>query len=117
MGKKPKIPKKVVVRKKEVSIIPSTKRKMGKINGYYYLKWRDENGNRVIEVNKDVCNKTLFNTLIHEYLHALIDIGRFKFSSVRKEERLVYAIADEITDLLIKNPELVGLLKKNKKIN
>jgi hypothetical protein len=99
---------------RNISISEKHPYSMDGYKGLYYTDLVDDEGNRVIEIKKTLGNKELFNTFVHEFLHAVIAARQLKFSSIAKEERLVYAIADEITEVLRENPKLFKLLKNKK---
>ena len=125
-----KLPRRVRVKGRggyaDVKVVGKAPDKMFGYKGFYYVGYRTEIGERLIEVKKSLGKKETFNTFLHEFIHAVLAARGFEFysvsnkkgvayRSVEKEERLVYALSDEITDMLQDNPELWSLLKDKRK--
>ena|ERR1700733_4588450 len=67
-----------------------------------------------IRINEGMEGRELLNTLLHECLHAIVYTYGLKkdFKDDDEEEKLVNAFGNGLTELLVRNPEVVEFIRK-----
>lgn len=70
-----------------------------------------------ISINVALEGVEVFNTLIHEILHACVYVYGLKeeFKDEDHEEKVVNALGNALTEVLTRNPKLVSWINKNAK--
>lgn len=68
--------------------------------------------NSQIKIRKDLDEREILNTLLHEALHAICYIYGLKaeFDDDDHEEKLINSIGNGLTELFVRNPEVVKII-------
>lgn len=91
--------------------IKITSKDFGEAQGFY------SSDRHEISINSALYGIEVFNTLIHEILHACVYVYGLKeeFKDEDHEEKVVNALGNALTEVLTRNPELVSWISKNAK--
>lgn len=65
-----------------------------------------------VTISKDQDSIEEANTILHEFLHAILQLGKLPITERddSEEEQLVTVVANMLTELWIRNPELINYL-------
>lgn len=68
-----------------------------------------------IRVREGLSNRELLNTILHEVLHAIIYCYGLKdnFKNDGDEEKIVNALGNGLTEVILRNPALVKFIEKS----
>ena len=101
-----KIPKEIKIRNSVITISTVDSKEAQRDD---YLGIYDTNEN-TIKISKGIKDKKLLcDVVVHEIIHAILDKGNKK---IRSEEPTVDFIATQFVNVLSKNKELIGFIKR-----